>query len=210
MDYSFKEVNYGRRYGGLSLVILLHVLLAYVILSGLASRTIDVVKEPIVTKIIEEIIPPPPHEKPPPEPLQVVAPPPDFIPPPDIQIQATQNVIADVATVQPPAQAVDPTSSSTAGVGVALPVPGFVDLNGCKPEYPRASLLAEETGIVRVQFDISADAHLLGAKILRSSGFSNLDKAAVNALSRCKFRAAFQNGVPVQSSFLSDYVWKLR
>jgi protein TonB len=212
MDFSLREVNYTRRYGGLGIVILLHVLLAYVVLSGLARKTIDVIKEPIVTKIIEEVTPPPPQEKPPPEPLQEVAPPPPFIPPPDIQIQQTQNVIADTSTVQPVAQTLDatPPSVALAGPGVAPPVPGFADLNGCRPEYPRASLLAEEAGTVRVQFDVSADARLVGAKIIRSSGFKNLDRAAVNALSRCKFRAAFQDGATVPSSFLSDYVWKLR
>jgi len=92
---------------------------------------------------------------------------------------------------------------------VAPPVPGFVNLNSCKPEYPRASLLAEETGVVRVQFDVGADGQLVGASVVKSSGFKNLDKATVNGLSRCKFRAAVKEGKNVQSSFTAEYVWKL-
>jgi protein TonB len=191
MDFSQGEGNQFRRYSGLSIVILLHILIAYVVLTDHARKAIDVIKEPVVTEIIAEVTPPPP---------------------PEIQIQQPQEVIAEVSVVQPTGPAVDsaPSSIALAGTGEAPPVPGFVNLNGCKPEYPRASLLAEEAGTVRVQFDVSADAHLAGAKIIRSSGYKSPDKAAVSALRRCKFRAAYQNGIAVQSSFLSDYVWKLK
>jgi protein TonB len=214
MDFSQTEASPIRRYGGLGIVILLHVLVAYALVTGLARKMVDVIREPVVTKIIEEVKPPPPPDTPPsPPPPKMVAPPPPFIPPPEVQIQRpqTQNVIAAVTTVQPPAQTFTKTLAvpSTQVGTPAPPVPAFADLNGCKPEYPAASVQAEETGTVRVQFEIGADAQLVSAKILKSSGFKNLDKATINGLSRCKFKAAYKDGKPVQSSFTTEYVWKL-
>ena len=212
MEFSQSEGNLFRRYGGLSIVVFLHVFVAYVVITDLSRKVVNIIKEPVAAKVVVDITPPPPPEKPMSAPPQVAPPMVPFVPPPEVEIQQPQTVIADVSTVQQPAQPTEPTSPAapSADQGQAPPIPGFADLNGCKPEYPRASLLAEEAGTVRVQFDVSADARLLGAKIVRSSGFKNLDRAAVNALSRCKFRAAFQNGSAVQSSFVSEYVWTLR
>lgn len=216
MDFSQNEVSPVRRYGGLSVVVLVHILVAYALITGLAHKSIDVIMQPVETKIIEEVKPPPPPNTLPPPPPRMAAPPPPFIPPPEVQIQQPQspNVIAAPSTVQPaqtqPFQKSVVTAAPPAPTPVAAPpVPAFVDLNACKPEYPRSSLLAEEQGTVTVQFVIGADAQLVGATVVKSSGFKNLDRATVNALSHCKFKAAYKEGKPVQSSFMSNYVWKL-
>ena len=49
-------------------------------------RVVEVIKQPLETKIIEEIKKPPP-DTPPPPPPKLAAPPPPFIPPPEINIQ---------------------------------------------------------------------------------------------------------------------------
>jgi protein TonB len=215
MDFSQNEVSPLRRYGGLGIVVLLHILVAYALITGLARKMVDVIKEPVETKIIEEVKPPPPPDTPPPPPPpKMTAPPPPFIPPPEVQIQQppTQNVIAAVTNVAPPAEVFKRTVAPPVVGGAVAgqpPVPGFVDLNGCKPEYPHASLLAEEQGTVKIQFEIGANAQLVGATIIKSSGFKNLDRATVNGLSRCKFKAAYKDGQPVQSTFVANYDWKL-
>jgi protein TonB len=213
MDFSKNEVSPARRYGGFGIVVLLHVLVAYLVVSGLAHKIVDVIKQPVETKIIEEVKPPPPPENPPPPPPKMTAPPPPFIPPPEVQIQqpVVQNTIS-VTTNQPPVHQ-DFTKAPPPQPGPvappAPPVAAIADLNACKPEYPRASLLAEESGVVRVQFVVGPDSQLMSATVLKSSGFKNLDKAAVNGLSRCKFKAGYRDGKPVQSTFTTDYVWKL-
>jgi protein TonB len=213
MDFSRNEVSPARRYGGFGVVILVHVLVAYLVVSGLAHKIVDVIKQPVETKIIEEVKPPPPPENPPPPPPKLAAPPPPFIPPPEVQIQqpVVQNTITAVTAQQPPAQAYQKTIQAPPGpvATPAPPVAAIADLNACKPEYPRASLLAEESGVVRVQFVVGPDSQLMSATVLKSSGFKNLDKAAVNGLSRCKFKAGYKDGKPVQSTFTTDYVWKL-
>ncbi|MGE5098095.1 MAG: energy transducer TonB, partial [Betaproteobacteria bacterium] len=87
------------------MVALLHIALGYALVTGLARRVVEVIKQPIETKIIEEIKKPPP-DVPPPPPPKLAAPPPPFIPPPEINIQVpqvqTQPTITTVTTERPP------------------------------------------------------------------------------------------------------------
>jgi protein TonB len=215
MDFSKNEASPLRKYGGISVVILVHVLVAYAFMTGLARKMVDVIKQPVETKIIEEVKPPPPPDQPPPPPPpKVAAPPPPFIPPPEVMVQTPpqQNVIRDTTAVQPPAQPFKPSAPVEAPVAAkpsAPPVAAILNLNDCKPEYPRSSLAAEEQGVSRVQFKVGPDGQLVSAGIVKSSGSKALDKAAVNGLSRCKFRPAYQDGKPVESSFTVDYVWNM-
>jgi protein TonB len=211
MDFSQNEVSPLRRYGGLGLVVLLHILVAYIVLAGLGRRMIDVVIKPVETKIIEEVKPPPPPDTPPPPPPpKMTAPPPPFIPPPEVVVQTpVAPTIQATTTIQPPPQQFRPTVDAPVVPGTS-PVAAFVNLNGCKPEYPRASVLAEEEGTVRIRFEVGPDSQLLGAPtIVKSSGFKNLDRATANGLSRCKFKAGYKDGKPISTAFTFDYVWKL-
>jgi protein TonB len=213
MDFSKNEVSPVRRYGGFGIVVLLHILVAYAVVSGLARKVVDVIKQPVETKIIEEVKPPPPPEAPPPPPPKMTAPPPPFIPPPEVNIQqpVQQNVISATTAVQPAhADFSKQPAPVAAPVGPpAPPIAAIADLNACKPEYPRASMLAEETGLVTLQFVIGADAQIVSVTVLKSSGFKNLDKATINGLSRCKFKPGYRDGKPVQSTMTAQWNWKL-
>jgi protein TonB len=215
MDFSKNEVSPLKRYSGIGIVLLVHVLVAYAFMTGLARKMVDVIKQPVETKIIEEVKPPPPPDQPPPPPPpKVAAPPPPFIPPPEVQVATPpqQNTIQAVTNQTPPPQAYSkqvPVEAPPAPKPAAPPVAAILNLNDCKPEYPRASLAAEETGLVRVQFEVGMDGQLVSAAVVKSSGFKNLDKATVNGLSRCKFRPAFKDGKPVQSTFTAEWNWTL-
>ena len=103
MDYAQQQRNPAKHLVGFTIVLLLHVALVYVIMSGLARRVVEVIKKPLETQIIEEVKPPPPP--PPvqlPPPPKFVSPPPPYIPPPEVQvnvppppnaIQTTSNVV---------------------------------------------------------------------------------------------------------------------
>src|SRR5256885_15496887 len=90
---------------GIVMVIVMHIVVGYALVTGLARRVVDVIKAPIETKIIEEIKKPPP-DTPPPPPPKLAAPPPPFIPPPEINIQVpivqTAPTITTVTTEKPP------------------------------------------------------------------------------------------------------------
>lgn len=78
-----------------------------------------------------------------------------------------------------------------------------------KPQYPRASLVNEETGTVTLAFLIGTDGSVLESKVEKSSGFKNLDKAAATALGKCKFKPGTKDGKPEQAWTKVSYVWKL-
>ena len=216
MDFSQNEVSPVRRFGGLGIVVLVHIVGGYLMISGLATRLIDTIKKPVETKLVKDITPPPPPPPDPtPPPPKVAAPPPPFIPPPEVPVNV-QNPIPTIATTTAIKPAVDtnpkplpPIDAKPAPVAALPPKASIVDLNSCKPDYPRASLLAEEQGTVRVQFVIGVDAQVVNTSVVQSSGYKNLDRATVNGLSRCKFQPAYKDGHAVESSFTADYVWKL-
>src|ERR1700712_1909972 len=70
----------------------------------------------------------------------------------------------------------------------AAEVPASFDSKNCKAEYPKASLMNEEQGNVSMSFLVSPDGSVVDSKIDKSSGFKNLDKAAIKALTACKFK----------------------
>ena len=60
MDFTQDERNSTKNLTGIIVVVLLHVFIVYALVTGLARKVVEVIKQPIETKIIEEIKPPPP------------------------------------------------------------------------------------------------------------------------------------------------------
>lgn len=218
MDFSEKERNPAKKFTGIAFVIVLHIIIVYALISGLARKVVEVIQQPIETKIIEEVKPPPPPDvPPPPPPPKLAAPPPPFIPPPEVQIAQPppqQNVIAAVSNVQPdnpvmPAPRA-PVEAPPAPAAAPVRVAAVVDSSACtKPSYPRNSQRAGEEGTVTLAFLIGVDGSVVEGKVDKSSGFRDLDKAAVAALSLCKFKPGTVDGKPEQSRTKMQYVWKL-
>ena len=98
---------------------------------------------------------------------------------------------------------------SAAGTAVAGEVPATFDAKNCRAEYPRASLMNEEQGNVSMAFLVSADGTVVDSKIEKSSGYKNLDKAAIKAISACKFKPGTKDGAVAQTWTKVDYDWKL-
>ncbi|KRC00999.1 hypothetical protein ASE26_21525 [Duganella sp. Root198D2] len=67
----------------------------------------------------------------------------------------------------------------------------------------------EETGAVRLAFLVDADGNVKRARKLKSSGYSELDNAALLAVASCEFTPAEQDGKPVASWLVMEYVWSL-
>ena len=47
------------------------------------------------------------------------------------------------------------------------------------------------------------------SKLDKTSGFKNLDKAAIKSISACKFKPGTKDGAPAQTWTKVDYAWKL-
>lgn len=221
MDYAQQQRNPGKHLSGFMIVVVLHVVLGWALLNGLARKIVEVVKAPIETKIIDEVKPPPP---PPPEnlppPPKTAPPPPSFVPPPEVQI-ANPTAAPTITTTQvaPPPQA--PVAIAPPPQPLAPPaparqaVPAKIDVGTCeKPEYPPAAARAEATGITKIRFTVDAQGKVSSAEKLQGSGSSRehrlLDNAAIEALSKCRFKPGTdEQGRPVGGTTVVDYVWKL-
>ena len=205
----------GKRLTGLVVVVLLHVVLGYALVQGLARKIIEVVRQPLETKIVEEVKPPPPDKPPPPPPPKLATPPPPYIPPPEVQVQVpvTTPTITAVTAVKP-TEPVPPPAAPAAPAPEKPRAPvktaAVVDARACeKPPYPAAALRANETGVVQLNFLIDVDGSVLESNVARSSGSRRLDEAARQGLSLCKFKPGTTDGKPEKSWARIEYQWKI-
>jgi TonB family protein len=81
--------------------------------------------------------------------------------------------------------------------------------NCAKPEYPRVALRYEQEGSVTVRLVLDTDGHVIDGMIERSSGFTALDDATMQAWFICRFKPAIRNGVPIKSTVRMKYIWRL-
>ncbi|QJQ06393.1 energy transducer TonB [Undibacterium piscinae] len=85
-----------------------------------------------------------------------------------------------------------------------------MDSKSCDPpKYPKAALMNEETGTVAMGFLVATDGKVIESKVEKSSGSKSLDKAALSALSLCKFKPGNKDGKVEQLWAKLDFVWKL-
>ena len=211
-----QDGNAPTRFGGLVLVVLLHVALGYALVSGLARKTVEVLRQtPIETRILQEIAPPPEPPPPPPPPPQLKAPPPPFLPPPEIRLATPPppNAITQTTSVKPPEASLPPPAPPVAEVAAPVRVPASVNpAKDCraKPPYPSLSRRLGEEGVVVLQFTIEADGQVLEAKVKKSSGHPRLDKAAIDGLTTlCKFHPGTVDGKPERATATIAYRWTL-
>jgi len=95
------------------------------------------------------------------------------------------------------------------GSAVAGEVPAQFDAKSCKADYPKASLMNEEQGVVSMMFLVSAEGRVLESKLDKTSGFKGLDRAAMNAVSACKFKPGSKDGKPDSTWTKVEYSWTL-
>jgi periplasmic protein TonB len=219
MNFS-NERNPGKNFTGIIIVVLLHVLVAYGIVTGLGKRMVTKMADVVETKLVEEVKPPPPTDlPPPPPPPEMKAPPPPFIPPVEVNVPQPppqQNVIANASTTKPATTELPPIAPPAPPAPPApmpaksVHIPASADFGTCdKPEYPRSSRRNEETGTVTASFLIGVDGHVVDSKITKSSGFPELDKATRQGIGKCNFKPAMTDGKPEQSWMQVQYVWTL-
>ncbi len=217
MSYVESHAGSNSRLTGLVIVVAFHAALGYALVNGLARKIVEVVTQPLDTKIIEDIKPLPPEKPPPPPPPKLAAPPPPYIPPPEIQVQVPQSAAATITAITRE-KPIEPVAAPGQRIVAAPPAPRaapvhkapVVDAAACdKPEYPSAALRAQETGIVRLAFLIDVDGSAVESRVERSSGSKRLDEAARKALGLCKFKPATTDGKPERAWAKIEYEWKL-
>ncbi len=101
------------------------------------------------------------------------------------------------------------SSTCTAPAQTDRSAPTIVNYCACRPTYPKAAWRNEETGTVHIALEIGADGKYIGGEIRKSSGFRDLDRATLSALSKCTFAAGRRDGKPVASSLIQTYRWDM-
>lgn len=145
-----------------------------------------------------------------------------FVPRTEVSIEHKPPIDAPVARILPPGPLPDISGGGGKRVeGGDLPAlpslpnerthnPPVANASDCvRPDYPARAAREGLTGTVTLALLVGVDGRVSDAKIEKTSGSKELDKAAVAALGMCKFKPARTNGVPEAAWTRMAYVWSL-
>jgi len=202
MDFARQQRDPTRHLIGIAFVVLVHGLVIYALLTGLARKAVEVIKKPLTATIIEEVKLPPP---PPPPPKKIVeapkvqAPVQTYVPPPDIPVPAPP-VAAPVITAVTPTPPVVPHVIAPPVVAPPPPPPalppkpavrrGIVPIHREDPVYPREAIRAHVAkGHVIARLQIDEKGNVTDVDIIVSEPPRVFDRAVRSALENWKFQA---------------------
>lgn len=104
----------------------------------------------------------------------------------------------------PPAPAAPPPTARAPAADA-----GAVPISSPAPNYPRRAMQRRETGTVRVQVQVGADGRPVDVSLLESSASRDLDRAALDAVRRWRFRPATREGQPVPATVVVPIAFRL-
>ncbi len=198
MDFARQQRDPTRHMLGIFFVVLVHAIVIYALLTGLARKAVEVVKKPLTATIIEVIKAPPPPPPPPKkiiEPPKVQAPVQPYVPPPDIPVPTapTEPVISAVTTAPP----TEPHVIAPPPVVEAPPAPpkpavrrGIVPIEREDPVYPREAIRAGVgKGKVVARVNIDEKGNVTEVVIVSADPPRVFDRAVRAALEKWKFKA---------------------
>jgi protein TonB len=182
---------------GIVIVIIaaLHVAVAWALHSGLAQRVIEMVAPPIEADIVEETQQ---EDEPPPPPPPEMERPPVEVPPPEVAIdlpmETTTTAIQDVTDKPPPpAPPPPPRVAGTSAKMRSAPDPDRF--------YPPGAKRREEQGSPVVQACVGPNGRLLRDPVVtETSGYPELDTAAIQVAKNSRYIAATESGSAVDES----------
>jgi len=165
MSRDFQVQEPTRRLKGIVIVLAVHAVIGWALISGMARSGLNLLKKPLEAVVIQEVIIPPLPPPPPPPPkeikqpdIKVDAPPPPFVPPPDVAPPVTSTAPTIVATtvappiapavIAPPPPPTPAPVKNRQDIGVACPTQ-------VAPEMPQKAIQDGISGVVRAKIDIS-------------------------------------------------------
>ena len=81
---------------------------------------------------------------------------------------------------------------------------------GCVPEYPRLSRIHGEEGTVVLEVEVRPDGTPATIRVVRSSGYRRLDRAAVEGMRKARFAPAIRGGRPTGDTLRVAITFDLR
>ena len=216
MSYATKKEISGNRTAAIVIVAILHAILGYAIVTGLAYNVIKKAAEDLKTFDVEEE-PPPPEETPPPPENQPDVPPPVVAPPPIVRIDSIAPPPVVATPVAPPpviTPTAPPAPPAPPAVRTVPPKSAVGNLQGLfsPDDYPSAAADNEEQGTVSVRLAIGPNGRVTDCTVSSSSGSRTLDSTTCRILrSRARFTPATDNmGNPTNGSFTQRITWRLQ
>jgi protein TonB len=221
MSYADQQ-QAGNKTKSIVIVVLIHVAIGYLLVTGLAINAVKQVVERVTTIDVEEPPPPEEPEETPPPPDQPTSPPPPVAPPPPINIAPAPPPIQTQPTIpppSPPALRIPPP----APVAPPAPPPAPSKARGAKTKnerswaariqenYPARALREEIEGTVGVRVTVTPDGRATGCSVTSSSGSDILDAAACQGMERyARFDPALDAaGNPTSDTYSTRITYRL-
>jgi protein TonB len=208
MAYADQQAS-GNKIVSLVIVALIHIVVIYALVTGLAYSAVKSVAEKLnVVDVEEEVIEP--EEPPPPPPDQPITPPPVVTPPPIVRTPPTTAPVITTTNTPPPVFTPTPIVAPPPPPPAAPPPPSKA--SGASPrgnpgswattnDYPARALREERAGTTRFRVTIGPDGRVTDCQITGSSGHADLDEATCKNVSR---RARFKPALDSAGNAISD------
>ena len=199
MDFARQQRDPARHLIGIAFVVLIHAIVIYALVTGLARKAIEVIKKPLSATIIEEIKAPPPPPPPPP-PKRIVEPPKamqqPYVPPPDVPVTTTTSEpVISAVTATPPTEPVviAPPAPPVVEAPPAPPKPavrrGAVPIERVEPIYPREAIRDNvSSGKVVARLQVDEKGLVTNVTIVEANPKRVFDREVIRALSQWKFK----------------------
>lgn len=215
MAYADQPTMTPRKAVSIGLVVLLHVVIGYAFVTGLAFNVIKKAAQDLKVVDIKDQ-PPPPEQKPPPPPPQQqnVPPPPIVAPPPIVQ---TPTLAPPVMTVPTPPPVAPPITVAAAPAPPAPVISQAASAKGdprtwiTNDDYPPEAIRMEQQGVSNIGWTINEQGRVENCHVITPSGSQILDDTACRLVTRRgRYGAAKdQNGNPIKQSASIRFRWVL-
>ncbi len=208
MAYADQQAS-GNKIVSLVIVALIHIVVIYALVTGLAYSAVKTVAEKLnVVDVEEEVIEP--EEPPPPPPDQPITPPPVVTPPPIVRTPPTTALVITTTNTPPPVFIPQPVAAPPPAPPAPPPPPSKA--SGASPrgnpgswatpnDYPARALREERAGTTRFRVTIGPDGRVTNCEITGSSGHADLDEATCKNVTR---RARFKPALDAAGNAISD------
>lgn len=211
MAYADQQMS-GNRVTAFIIVALLHLVLGYALVTGLAYEGVKQIMKKVTTIDIKKDEP---KKEPPPPPKKAATPPPIVAPPPKINVSVAPPPVQTVVTPPP----LPPPPIIAPPAPVAPPPPRFQPKSATPKgnpanwattnDYPSRALREEREGTTGFRVSVGPDGRVTSCEVTSSSGSSDLDEATCsNVTRRARFAPAMDGeGNPTSGSYTNRIRW---
>ncbi|PLK26676.1 energy transducer TonB [Novosphingobium sp. TH158] len=212
MAYADQQVS-GNRITAFIVVALLHVLVGWLLVSGLAYEGFQKVVKKVTTIDIKKDEPK--KDEPPPPPPKKVTPPPITVPPTKMPPMTPPPFTAPPPPPQapppppPPVLAPEPPPAAPRVQPKAAVPKGNPGSWATTNDYPSAALREERQGTTRFRVSVGPDGRVTDCTVTGSSGHPDLDAVACSKIkARARFTPATDGeGQPTTGSYSNAIRW---